>query len=99
MRVQYILLLASASGIGACSHLPAENPRYLCGELEVTADFSRNDRVKLIFGDRILVLPHVPAASGAKYADTAGNEFWTRETALLTLAGQPVRKCLRASGS
>jgi membrane-bound inhibitor of C-type lysozyme len=42
-----------------------------------------------------LTLTLVPAASGAKYADGEGNEFWTKglDEGLLTLAGEAMRIC------
>jgi membrane-bound inhibitor of C-type lysozyme len=47
-------------------------------------------------GNKLLLEP-VPAASGAKYADSKDNEFWTRDGALLTVAGQPLRRCTPVS--
>ena len=43
-----------------------------------------------------LALPRREAASGARYADANGNEFWDKgDTATLTLSGTPLRACTR----
>ena len=45
-----------------------------------------------------LTLPQVESASGARYADSQGNEFWSKgEQATFTLAGQEKRNCVPAS--
>lgn len=69
--------------------------RYQCGELAVTANFHGEGDADINFNGRVLRLPHVPAASGARYADDAGNEFWSKgdADALLTLAGEAPRGC------
>ena len=41
-----------------------------------------------------LTLPQVESASGARYADSQGNEFWSKgEAATFILAGQEKRDC------
>ncbi|WP_162435183.1 MliC family protein [Pseudoxanthomonas koreensis] len=41
-----------------------------------------------------LVLQQAAAASGARYADSNGNEFWTKGPGgTLTLSGTPAREC------
>ena len=95
-----ILLVAAALGASACDLAPdapalpppATLAGYQCDDMRVAAEFS-GDGVKLTLGERTLALRHVPSGSGAKYADDAGNEFWTKDGALLTLAGQPMRQC------
>ncbi|MCD9030135.1 MliC family protein [Luteimonas sp. Y-2-2-4F] len=43
-----------------------------------------------------LTLHSQVSGSGARYADDAGNEFWdSGDEALLTLAGQPQRNCVK----
>lgn len=83
--------------IAACGSADPQGatPRtvYQCGDLEVTAEFDAPDAVTLSFGGRTLALARVPAASGAKYADGVGNEFWSKDGAMFTLAGQPLRQC------
>ena len=70
--------------------------RYQCGELDVTANFRGEGDAEFVFNGRVLKLPHVPAASGARYADAQGNEFWSKgeAEARLTLQGQPPRTCV-----
>lgn len=98
MRKTHLLLLA-ALGLAACQR--AQEPAivnivsYQCAEHEVSAVFTERERADLTIGDRKLTLTSVPAASGAKYADGVGNEFWTKglDQGLLTLAGDGVRSC------
>lgn len=68
---------------------------YQCNELAVTASFHGEGDADLSFNGRVLKLPHVVAASGARYADASGNEFWSKgqAEALLTLAGEAPRTC------
>src|SRR5262245_2347108 len=66
---------------------------YQCGDLAVTAEFPNPQSVTLTWPGGSLTLDRTAAASGAKYADGAGNEFWTKDGALFTLAGQAMRRC------
>ena len=62
---------------------------FRCGDLAVGARFD-NARGELVLtpAARRLVLPQAPAASGARYADAQGNEFWNKgQRANLTLDG------------
>ena len=89
-----VLLVAAGCGGGpGPSTQEAPHTHYRCGDLEVTAYFQATDGARLEVSGQVLELARVPAASGAKYADTAGNEFWTKEGALLQLAGQARRDC------
>ena len=46
-----------------------------------------------------LVLPRGESASGARYADSNGNEFWDKgDEATLTLSGTPPRACTPVEG-
>lgn len=76
----------------------ARNAVYLCGDLEVSAEFPDDDTARITLEERSLTLKRVYSASGVKYADDAGNEFWTKDGAMLTLAGQPMRRCTRHEG-
>ncbi len=89
-------IAATVAGCGRGADTPAQeapHTHYRCGDLAVTAYFREEDGVRLEFPGETLRLPRVQAASGARYADTAGNEFWTKDGALLTLRGQPRREC------
>ncbi|MFC3551737.1 YbaY family lipoprotein [Lysobacter cavernae] len=72
---------------------------WQCGEVRIGAALnnmtdSGTDRVTLSLSGRRLQLPHAVAASGARYADAAGNEFWTKgDSGTLTLAGEAKRDC------
>lgn len=74
----------------------AESHTYLCGDLAVTAEFHGASVVVLTFSGRRLSLPHVPSGSGARYADDQGNEFWSKDGAMFTVAGELLRSCTRA---
>jgi membrane-bound inhibitor of C-type lysozyme len=95
-----ILSCAAIMPLAACSAGSADKlttRRYQCGDLAVSAEFHGEKRVLLSLPGNKLLLEPVPAASGAKYADSKGNEFWTRDGALLTVAGQPLRRCTPVS--
>jgi len=84
------VLLASCSE-GSADKLTTTN--YQCEDLAVSAEFHGAKRVLLSVPGNKLLLEPVAAASGAKYADGKGNEFWSKDGAVLTLAGQPQRHC------
>lgn len=90
-----LILLAAAATLAGCQRENLQVVGYQCAELTVSAIFRGQDRATIAIGDRKLELEHVPAASGAKYADGAGNEFWSkgRDEAMLTLAGSPPVAC------
>lgn len=71
--------------------------RWNCGDLQVGATFdAASNTTALALPDRSLSLPHAMAASDARFADGAGNEFWSKgDSAMLTLAGQAKRNCSR----
>jgi membrane-bound inhibitor of C-type lysozyme len=103
MRRKIAIALA-CSGLAACQQgqeLDVDRTAtYQCAGIEVTAVFSGQDRANLVLDDRQLSLQLVPAASGAKYADNRGNQFWTKglDEAMLTLAGEATRSCRAAGG-
>ncbi|MBF6024660.1 YbaY family lipoprotein [Lysobacter niastensis] len=74
---------------------------WSCGDLHVGATFDNAaDRVVLAFAGRSLPLLHAMAASGARYADGSGNEFWTKgDAGVLTLAGEKKRDCTQADSA
>jgi len=63
--------------------------RFRCGDLLVGAAFDNiAGHVTLSLGTRQVRLPQAVAASGARYADDQGNEFWNKgDDATLTLDG------------
>lgn len=79
---------------------PGERVNYQCSDLAVGATFQdAGQAVRLTYSGQRLELPAAKAASGARYADEAGNQFWSRglEEAQLTLAGQQRRDCVRSN--
>lgn len=66
-----------------------------CGGLPVAATFDNAaETATLSWPDRQLVLPQAISASGARYVDTAGNEFWNKgDEATLTLVGEAPIQC------
>ena len=77
----------------------AHTHTYQCGDLAVTATFDGVGAMDLGFAGGPLTLPQVEAASGARFADSQGNEFWSKgEAATFTLAGQQARACAPAAG-
>jgi membrane-bound inhibitor of C-type lysozyme len=96
MRAATLSLVLVSLALTACDRPAPGKPLrqvYQCGDLAVTAEFPTPDGVTLAWQGNSLALKRVPAASGAKYADDAGNEFWTQDGAMLTLAGQAMRRC------
>ncbi|MGH8085417.1 MAG: MliC family protein [Lysobacter sp.] len=76
---------------------------WQCGEVGVASTYSDDaQRVALAFSGRELELPIAVSASGARYADTTGNEFWTKgDSGTLTLASEAgsetaKRECTRS---
>jgi len=76
-----------------------DTAHWECGELGVMSRYAdAAGRVALSFNGRTLTLPVARAASGARYADAHGNEFWTKgATGRLTLAGDTARDCVEAA--
>lgn len=73
--------------------------QWQCGDQRVGArvdNMARN--VSLEIDGKTLSLAQSPAASGARYADAAGNAFWSKEDeATLTLAGRAAVDCRHAN--
>ncbi len=90
-----IILFFSAAALTACQRENVKVVSYQCSDLTVSAVFRDGERAVLTVGNQSLSLLLVLAASGAKYADGAGNEFWTKglDEAMLTLAGKPPVNC------
>lgn len=68
---------------------------FQCNELAVGVTYADGgERAVLAYSGRRLALPIAVSASGARYADDAGNEFWSRgDEATLVLAGEERREC------
>ena len=67
----------------------------------MTATFDGVGAVDLSYAGVPLTLPQVESASGARFADGQGNEFWDKgsQEATFTLAGQEKRNCIPPPGS
>lgn len=67
---------------------------YQCGDMRVETRLDGGNLV-LVLPDRVLTLPPAVAASGARFDDLRGNEFWTRgsRSALIALGGGPRTEC------
>lgn len=83
-----------------------ETFHWQCGEVGVASTYIDDAQsVTLAFSGRELELPIAVSASGARYADTAGNEFWTKgDSGTLTLAAEAgsetaKRECSRTDRS
>ena len=72
---------------------------WQCGDQRIATRFdATTGTLDLIHERGQLALPRSEAASGARYADLNGNEFWDKaDTALLTLSGAPPRECSKVS--
>ena len=70
-----------------------------CGELGVMSRYQADpSRVRLSFNGHALELPIARSASGARYADARGNEFWTKgATGTFALVGEARRDCVQAA--
>lgn len=73
----------------AADTAPTLPQRYVCDGLTITAKYSEGAAI-VSLDNRVLTLPHVASASGAKYADKDGNTLWTKGggDGTLTLAGE-----------
>lgn len=73
----------------------ATSANFRCGDLLLGVDFDNAaETATLSWSGHRHVLPQVEAASGARYADDAGNEFWNKgDEATLTLAGTAPLQC------
>lgn len=76
---------------------------WQCNEVGVASTYTDDaERVTLAFSGRELELPIAVSASGARYADAAGNEFWTKgDSGTLALAAEAgsetaKRECTRS---
>ncbi|SDL99596.1 Membrane-bound lysozyme-inhibitor of c-type lysozyme [Geoalkalibacter ferrihydriticus] len=107
MRPYPILLLPTILIFSACQNLSHHSSRetlpepaqpagqaYQCGDLRIAA-LADGDMMILVLPRGDLRLAPVVAASGARYADEVGNEFWDKgqKEALLSLEGGASLEC------
>jgi membrane-bound inhibitor of C-type lysozyme len=87
-----------APATGATAAAPVES-HWQCGDQRVAARFDNDAQTVTVVHDRgEVVLPQAISASGARYADANGNEFWTKgASGTLTLSGAPARECSEVS--
>lgn len=86
--------IATAPSATPPEQAPAAEPdRWRCGELLLSSTYAK-ERAELSFSGRTLALAPARSASGARYADGHGNEFWTKGgEGTLVLAGEEKRDC------
>ena len=77
----------------------ATSTPWQCGDQRIGARFDTPARGMMLEIDgNTLHLAQAPSASGARYADAAGNAFWSKgDEATLTLAGRAAVTCRQAS--
>ncbi|WP_372013359.1 MliC family protein [Pseudoxanthomonas sp. 10H] len=90
----------SAPTAAAAAATSTTDSHWQCGDQRVAARFDPASRSLTLIHERgQLALPAVESASGARYADANGNEFWDKaDTAMLTLSGTPARECGKVAG-
>lgn len=77
---------------------PMQTTHWQCGDLRVATRFNDEalDAITLMFSGRRLVLREAAAATGARFNDGAGNEFWSRgRDVTLALAGREKAACTK----
>ncbi len=93
---------AAPSDTGAApTETGTSSASWTCGDRAVTTEFDNaSDSVHLTLGGRTLVLAATEAASGSRYSDAQGNEFWEHQgEATLTEAGGQALKCTRGGSA
>ncbi|MDR1075878.1 MAG: MliC family protein [Xanthomonadaceae bacterium] len=98
---------APAADNGATAPAPAADgnlitTQWKCGNQEFTATFDKTtNNLEFGFAGKKLVLPSAISASGARFADGDGNEFWEHQgEATLTFAGKDKAVvCTRATST
>jgi len=75
--------------------------RWKCGTLAVATHFDDDslESITLETPQRMFTLKSMANEDGARFADAAGNEFWSRPGRVsLTLVGQPAMECRKDRG-
>lgn len=80
---------------GAGADTSTDTTHWQCADSRLSLRFdAAAKQAELSLPDGVLVLPQAVSASGARYADERGNEFWSKGSqATLTLQGQPPVEC------
>ena len=94
---------AEATAIPASSSAAAALAvtRWRCGEVAVATHFddASLESITLQTPERTLTLKSMAHEDGARFADAAGNEFWSRPGKVnLTQVGQPMVECRKERG-
>ncbi|MEA5122711.1 MliC family protein [Xanthomonas floridensis] len=81
--------------------LPAQAVAWRCDQRAITTRFDpATDALQLTLEDRTLTLLSAQAASGARFADAQGNQFWEHAgEATLSLAGGEAIKCVHEAAT
>lgn len=92
---------ARSSGGGGRPALPAQTVAWRCGPRTVATRFdAATDALQLTLDDRRLILLSAQAASGARFADAQGNQFWEHAgEATLSLAGGEAIRCVHETAT
>lgn len=90
-----------APAASAGPSLPAQAVAWRCDQRTVTTRFDpATDAIQLTLEDRTLILLSAQAASGARFADAQGNQFWEHAgEATLSLAGGEAVKCVHEAAT
>lgn len=75
--------------------------RWKCGALAVATHFDDDslESITLETPQRMFTLKSMANEDGVRFADAAGNEFWSRPGKVtLTLIGQPAMECRKDRG-
>lgn len=89
----------AAPSAPAPTHKPATAvTHWRCGKLAVATHFDDDslESITLETPERMLTLKSMANEDGARFADAAGNEFWSRPGKVsLALVGQPTVECTK----
>jgi len=89
--------MAPATPAGASTHRTASAiTNWRCGDLKVATHFDDEslESITVETPDRELTLKSMANEDGARFADAAGNEFWSRPGKVtFTRIGQPTVEC------
>ena len=75
--------------------------RWTCGTLAVATHFDDDslESITLETPERMFTLKSMANEDGVRFADAAGNEFWSRPgKVVLTLVGHPATECRKIRG-